>query len=403
VTEFWRFTKGSALLVSRGSTAYMVWVGLLVVIIVIGLAAYANQLQNGLITAHMRDPLSWGFYIGNFTFLVGVAAAAVVLVIPAYVYRWGPIREVVLLGEILAVSAVIMCVLFVTVDVGRPERLWHLFPVVGNPNFPYSLLVWDILVLNAYFVVNYLVVTYFVFMSYTGRSYKPGFILPIVFLSIPMAISIHTVTAFLFVGLKSRPFWNEAILAPRFLASAFCSGPALLVLIFQVLRKVAPIDISDAALRKIGELLAYAMAINLFLLGCEVFKEFYSHSHHVIHARFQWFDLPGGHGIARYSWFAFACNLVAFGIFVAPNLRNRLPVLSVGCVLAAAGVYIEKGLGLLLPGLTPSVLGEVYSYTPSLNELLVGAGIWGIGALSFTFMTKVVMAVSVGEFRLQRT
>ena len=403
LVEFWRFTKESLLLVSRGSGLYVAWVALLLLMIAAGVFGYSNQLRFGLITANVRDPVSWGFYIGNFTFLVGVAAAAVMLVIPAYVYRWGPIREVVLLGELLSVSAIIMCILFVTVDIGRPDRIWHMMPGLGTPNFPYSLLVWDVFVLSAYFVVNYFVVTYLSFMSYTGRRYNAAFIMPIIFLSIPMAISIHTVTAFLFLGLKSRPFWNDAILAPRFLASAFCSGPALLVLIFATIRKVRPIHISDSALQKIGELLAYAMGVNLFLLGCEVFKEFYSHSHHVIHAQFQWFGLPDGYGIAAYSWLALACNVIAFVIFIVPALRNRIPVLLVGCVLAGSGVYVEKGLGLLLPGLTPNTLGEVYRYDPSLNEVMVGAGVWGIGFLSFTFMAKVAVAITLGEFRLRRT
>jgi molybdopterin-containing oxidoreductase family membrane subunit len=400
IVQFWRFVHGSARVVARGSAGYYAWIALLGVMILVGLFAYANQFQYGLITTNMRDQISWGFYIGNFAFLVGVAAAAVILVIPAYVYQWGPIKEVVLLGEIMALSAIIMCMLFVAIDVGRPDRLWHLLPGIGNPHFPGSLLVWDILVLNAYFAINYFVVTYLVFKSYTGQRYNAAFIMPVIFLTIPLAVSIHTVTAFLFLGLKARPFWNSAILAPRFLASAFCSGPALLVLIFQVLRSVRPIHISDAALRKIGELLAYAMAANLFFLGAEVFRDFYpaSASAHTIHAEFQWFGLEE-HGIAGYSWFALVCNSIAFVIFLIPALRNRLRVLSVGCALAVVGVFTEKGLGLLLPGLTPDALGEVYRYAPSANEILVGVGVWGIGALCFTLMSKVAIAITLGEFR----
>lgn len=398
---FWRFVTGSAAVVSRGNRAYYTWLGVLAVVILAGAMAYFNQMSQGLIVSNMRDQLSWGFYIGNFAFLVGVAAAAVVLVIPAYVYEWGPIKEVVLLGELLAVAAIIMCILFVTVDVGRPERLWHLMPGLGTPNFPNSLLVWDILVLNSYFAVNYFVVTYLLYKSYRQERYNAKFIMPIIFLSIPLAICIHTVTAFLFMGLVARPFWHTAILAPRFLASAFCSGPALLLLIFQILRRVGKISISDVALRKIGELLAYAMAVNLFFLGAEVFKEFYFGSAHSIHAEFQWFGTHGRIDIAIYTWFALLCNFAAFVVFVVPMLRNRFLALNLGCLLAIAGVYIEKGLGLLLPGMTPDTLGEVYAYNPSLNEIVIGAGIWGIGALLFTLMAKVAMAINVGEFRAQ--
>ncbi len=399
---FWNFAVGSLRVVSHGGRGYFAWILLLLAMIGLGVFGYVNQLNYGLITSNMRDQVSWGFYIGNFAFLVGVAAAAVVLVIPAYVYEWGPIKEVVLLAELMAVAAIVMCMLFVTVDMGRPERVWHLAPGLGNPNFPYSLLVWDILVLTAYFLLNYFIVTYLLYKGYAGRPYSLGFILPVIFLSIPLAISIHTVTAFLFMGLKSRPFWHTSILAPRFLASAFCSGPALLLLIFQVTRRVGGISISNAALHKIGEFLAYAMAINLFFLGVEVFTEFYAMTAHGIHAQFQWFGIEHRADIAIYTWLALAFNSVALVIFMVPALRHRLGLLSVACVLAAIGVYIEKGMGLLLPGMTPDTLGEVYAYNPSLNEILVGVGIWGVGALLFTLMARVATAITVGELRYER-
>jgi len=396
---FGSFVTGSIREVLDGSRGYYAWILFLITVILIGCMAYGNQAVQGLITSHMRDQVSWGFYIGNLAFLVGVAAAAVVLVIPAYVYHWGPIREVVLIAELLSVAAIIMCILFVTVDVGRPLLIWHLLPLVGTPNFPFSLLIWDILVLNGYFLINYFIVTYLLFMAYTGRKYNAAFIMPVIFLSIPMAIAIHTVTAMLFIGVSSRAFWHTAILAPRFLSSAFCSGPALLLLIFQILRRVGKIKISDAALFKIGELLAYAMAANLFFLGVEVFTEFYGGTAHSVHARFQWFGIHGRTDIAVYTWLALACNSLALLGFMIPALRQRLRILNVACVLAVGGVFIEKGMGLLLPGMTPDALGEVYAYNPSLNELLVAAGIWGIGALLFTLMAKVAMAVTVGKLR----
>ena len=402
-SPFRNFVVSSALLVIRGGRGYYAWIGFLGGLIALGVHAYLGQLSHGLIVSNMRDQVSWGFYIGNFAYLVGVAAAAVVLVIPAYVYDWGPLKQVVLLGELMAIAAIIMCILFVTVDVGRPERLWHLLPALGNPNFPYSLLVWDILVLNAYFLLNLFIVSYLLFMAFTGRKYNAGFILPLIFLSIPLAISIHTVTAFLFMGLKARPFWHTAILAPRFLASAFCSGPALLLLIFGVLRRLGRISISNEALYKIGELLAYAMAINLFFLATEVFTDFYSPSAEVVHAEFQWFGIHAAAttGIAKYSWLALAFNSAAFLVFMVPLLRRRLRLLYAACVLAASGVFIEKGMGLVLPGMTPDMLGEVYAYAPSLNEVWVALGIWGVGALAFTLMAKIAMAIDVGELRYE--
>jgi molybdopterin-containing oxidoreductase family membrane subunit len=397
LTLFRRFIFDSINVVCRGSRGYYAWLLVLFLLVAAGLFAYANQLNHGLITSNMRDQVSWGFYIGNFAFLVGVAAAAVVLVVPAYVYEWAPLREVVLIAEILSVAAIIMCILFVTVDIGRPDRLLHLAPGLGTPNFPHSMLVWDIGVLSAYFAINYFIVTYLVFKGYTGQKYNAGFILPLVFLSIPVAVGIHTVTAMLFMSLAARPFWHTAILAPRFLTSAFCSGPALMVIIFVVLRRAGQMKLRDEALFKIGELLAYAMSVNLFFVGVEVFTEFYSATSHTIHADFQWLGLEGHAGIAAYTWLALICNMLALTGFMIPALRRRLPVLLVACGLAVIGIYIEKGMGLLLPGMTPGVLGEVYAYEPSINELAVGAGIWGVGALFFTLMVRVALRVGRGS------
>jgi len=205
--------------VFQGDVRYYAWVAFLLTVIGFGVSAYLRQADQGLIVTAMRDQVSWGFYIANFTFLVGVAAAAVLLVIPAYLYNFKPIKEIVLFGEMLAIAAVVMCILFVVIDMGQPLRVWHLLPLVGTMNFPSSLLVWDVIVLNGYLLINVLLVLYALVRLAAGKEYKLALGLPLILLSIPWAISIHTVTAFLYNGLSARPFWNASILAPRFLRS----------------------------------------------------------------------------------------------------------------------------------------------------------------------------------------
>src|SRR6266545_2704762 len=222
------FLRGCALLVAKGHRAYYAWLGVLALFILTGLAGYTHQFGTGLIATNMRDQVSWAFYVGNFTFLVGVAAAAVLLVIPAYVYHWGPIKEVVILGELLAISAITMCLLFILVDMGRPDRFLHIMPFIGSPNWPRSMLTWDALVLNGYLALNLTVVVHILYKGYRGEHYNKKIIIPLVLASIPAAVSIHTVTAFLYNGMAARPYWNASILAPRFIASAFCSGPAVM-------------------------------------------------------------------------------------------------------------------------------------------------------------------------------
>ena len=400
VRAFTQFVVRGARTAVSGDRLYWAWVLALLALVVSGAAAYRQQLEVGLAVTAMRDQVSWGFYIGNFTFMVGVAAAAVVLVIPAYVYHWRPIHEIVIFGELLAVSSILMCLLFVTVDIGRPERFWHLIPPLGRLNFPRSILAWDMVVLNLYLLVNLTVVTHILFRAFRGRDYEKRLVIPLVLLSIPMAIGIHTVTAFLYNGLAARPYWNSSILAPQFLASAFSSGPAILLVVLQLLRRFTRYEIRDEAIWKIAELMAYAIFLNLFLHGAEAFKEYYSNTEHLLYTRY-WFQGIGEHRtLVPYAWTAVGLNLAALGLFIVPAARRNVVLMNLGCLATYAGCYIEKGMGLIIPGFTPDTLGEIYQYSPTLIELRVAAGVFAVGFLVFTLLLKVAVPVLLGELRL---
>jgi len=393
------FLRGCARLVARGNRAYFAWLGLLAAAILVGVVAYVHQFRVGLIATNMRDQVSWAFYVGNFTFLVGVAAAAVLLVIPAYVYHWGPIKEVVILGELLAISAITMCLLFILVDMGRPDRFLHILPLLGSPNWPSSMLTWDAMVLNGYLALNLVVVLHILYKAYHGRPYNKRLILPLVLASIPGAISIHTVTAFLYNGMAARPYWNASILAPRFIASALCSGPAVMIILFQVLRRTNRIDIKDEAIFKVAELMSYAMAVNLFLLGAEVFKEYYSATDHLLFTQYLWSGIGEHKALVPFAWLALACSVVAFLLFLVPRTRRNYLTLNAGCILIWVGVYIEKGMGLVIPGMTPDTLGEIYEYTPTATEWSIAAGVFGVGFLVFTMLVKIAVPIMTGTFQ----
>ena len=398
--KVWAFVKGCFILLRRGSRLYYAWIYLLLGLVAVGVLAYANQLYGGLITTAMRDQVSWGFYIANFTFMVGVAAAAVLLVIPAYVYQWKPIKEIAILGELVAVSAMVMCLLFVTVDLGRPDRFWHLIPKIGILNFPQSLLAWDVVVLNTYLVLNFSIAGYMLYSYYYKRQPNMKYVTPLLLFSIPAAISIHTVTAFLYNGLSARPFWNASILAPRFLASAFCSGPAGMILMFQVIRKWTKFRITDEAIFKIAELIAYAMFLNLFLLGAEIFKEYYSDTAHLAPMKYLYQGLEGHSDLVSWIWTATLFNLTAFFLFLIPQTRENHITLNIGCVLIFIGVYIEKGMGLVVPGFVPDVLGDFYEYSPTSTEILVTLGIWATGLLVYTMLLRIAIPIMNGDFHV---
>lgn len=536
-----------------GDWRYYTWMGGLTAICLLGLNAYAKQFVHGLAVTGMSDEVSWGVYIANFTFLVGVAAAAVMMVIPVYIYNNEELHDLVIFGELLAVAAIIMCLAFVTVDLGRPDRFWHLIPGIGQFNFPASMLSWDVIVLNGYLVLNVHICGYLLYCRYQGRKPAKWFYIPFVFIAIVWAVSIHTVTAFLYVGLGGRPFWNSAIVGPRFLASAFTAGPALIILALQVVRRVTatasaaevarrvgnasptpgrpatladldllarhlpelasvspqmrqdalagakvlelatgdvllrqgekdhtaffvlegrvvvkreesgrlritrsggpgeqfgeisalagaerlatafaeeptrvlrlPADslrklmktpalnkvirsrmterlmITDRALLMLRSIVQVSMLINVFLLVNEVFKEFYSGNLHVASAKYLFVGLHGHHALVPWIWTAIAFNLVAMVLLVLP-LSRSLKWLNVTCVLAIVGIWIEKGMGLVIPGFIPTPLGAMVEYRPSLNETLVCFGIWAFGLLCYTVFLR--MAVPILQGRLTK-
>lgn len=388
-----------------GNAAYYAWMILLTILAVIGGNAYVSQLVDGMATTGMTDQVSWGAYIANFTFLVGVAASSVMLVIPAYVFRMKALRNVALLGQLLAISAILMALLFVAVDLGRPDRFWHMIPGIGKYNFPESLLAWDVISLNGYLLLNLHICGYLLYVKYRGEDATRLFYVPIVFVSIAWAISVLMVEAFLYAGLAGRPFWNSAVVAPRFLVSAFVSGPAIVILALQVIRRVTAYVAKDEAIQLLRRIVTVSLLLNMFLLASEMFTEFYSGTLHNAGARYLFLGLEhNGHVsnmLVPWIWSAIAMEIVALMILLTPASRHIL-ALNIACVMSVIGIWIEKGMGLLIPGFVPSPLGDVQEYLPSVNETLICIGIWAFGGLVYSWSLHLAIPILTGRFRKEQ-
>jgi len=379
----------------KGGWRYHAWLAALFVMMLFGLNAYCRQFVHGLGTTGMTDQVSWGMYIANFTFLVGVAASAVMLVIPVYIYKRKELHHLVVFGELLAVAAIIMCLLFIVADLGRPDQMHHM---ALRFNFPLSVLTWDVIALNGYLLLNLYIPGYMIYCAYKGRQPTKKFIVPFVFISIFWALSIHTVTAFLYSGLGSRPFWNSAVLAPRFLASAFAAGPALLILTLQVIRKRVDWKVEHQSLMTLRSIVIVTMFINLFLLGSEMFTEFYTRSAHVASAEYLFFGLHGNNALVPWIWTGIGLNVLATVLLLTPASKGRNPmILNIACVMLFVGIWIEKGMGLIVPGFIPSPLGEIVEYMPTLNETLICLGIWAAGIFIYSILVRISAPVIAGQ------
>ena len=396
-----RFIFACARYVGQGSRLYRAWLGVLVVFLIPGVVAWLYQFEHGLVVTGMSDQVSWGAYIANFTYLVGIAAAAVMLVIPAYVFHNHAAQRVVLIGEALAVAACVMALLFVAADLGRPERFWHLIPVWGQMNWPRSMMSWDVVVLNGYLAINLLLPLYLLYRIYRGRLEHPPWFEWAIGLAILWAISLHTVTAFLFSSNVGREFWHSALLGPRFLASAFSAGPAFILLTFAVIDRITPFHVPGEVMRLLSLIVAGALQVNLFMLFAEGFTELYAPTESSV--SFQYLLLGHQEHSNLVPWMAAALSmeLVAVTILTLAPLRNHKGLMFLAAGLCAIGVWIEKGMGLIVPGFVPTPLGEFLEYGPTLVELAISFSIWAFGALVFSVLVRPILGIEEGALREQ--
>ncbi|MBS3756068.1 MAG: polysulfide reductase NrfD [Desulfobacterales bacterium] len=373
----------------RGSKKYWTWLLALAVLIAIGFFFYLRQLYFGLGITGMSRDVTWGFYIAQFTFLVGVAASAVMLVLPYYLHDYKTFGKITVIGEFLAVSSVLMCMLFIIVDLGQPMRLLN---VIFYPT-PNSMLFWDMIVLNGYLFLNILIGWNVLDAERNGVA-PEKWIKPLIYISIPWAISIHTVTAFLYCGLPGRGFWLTAILAPRFLASAFAAGPAFLILLAFIIRKFTNFDAGTKAIQTLAKIVAYATLANLFFFLCEVFVAAYSQiPEHTAHLEYLFFGLHGHGALVPWMWTSIALVVAAIILLIIPQARQNETTLGFACVFVFVGIWIDKGLGMISGGFIPNPLHEITEYVPTVPEVLITIGVYAVGFLVLTVLYKVVTGV----------
>jgi len=372
-----------------GSNRYWGWIAVLLAFMAAGALSYVQQYNYGLGLTGMSRDVSWGIYIAQFTFLVGVAASGVMVVLPYYLHNYKTFGKITILGEFLAVAAVSMCLLFILADLGQPMRALN---VLLHPT-PNSILFWDMIVLNVYLFLN-IFVGWVVLTAEKKEVAPPKWIKPFIYISIPWAVSIHTVTAFLYAGLPGRHFWLTAILAPRFLASAFAGGPALLILLCLIIKRVTKFDAGQEAIQKLVTIVTYAALINVFFVLLEFFTAYYSNIPGHMHTLdYLFFGLHGQGQLVPWMQVSTIFGIAAIVMFLVPATRKREDTLAIACVLLFISLWIDKGIGLVIGGFVPSPLEEITAYHPSFQEIMITLGVWATGFFILTVLFKIALAV----------
>ena len=376
-------------LIKERNNSFYGWLFFLLVLIGIGMGAYIYQLIEGLTVTGMSRDISWGLYIGQFTFFVGVAASAVMLVLPYYLHNVKEFGRITVVGEFLAIGSVIMCMLFILVDMGMPMRVLNmiLHPTPTSPMF------WDMVVLSGYLLLN-LFIGWNVLEAESKGVHPPKWVKVLIYISIPWAVSIHTVTAFLYSGLPGRHYWLTALIAPKFLASAFATGPALLIIICFLLKKFAGFDAGKEAIRKLSLIVTYSMCITIFMVAVEFFTAFYSQVPGLMATlQYLFAGLHGHSGFVPFMWVFAILSVVALVLLIPKKTREKESTLLIGCISVFISMWIEKGLSFVIGGLVENPLGRITEYTPGLAEILIIVGIWAIGAFIVSVLYKIVVSV----------
>lgn len=378
----------------KGNNYYWMWLAFLGFIVAIGGICYLRQYFYGLGMTGMSRDVSWGIYIAQFTFLVGVAAGGVMLVLPYYIHNFKAFGRITILGEFLAIPALLMCMMFIMADLGQPLRALN---VMLHPT-PNSMMFWDMCVLMGYLFLNILC-GWVILTAERKQVAPPKWIYFFIYVSIPFAISIHTVTAMLYCGLPGRHFWLSAIIAPRFLASAFAAGPCLIVVMALILKRVANFDAGKEAIDKMVTIIIYAAIANMFFLALEFFVGYYSqipgHTHTL---EYLFFGLEHhGHvynNLVPFMWAFLILFVIGIALISYPRTRRDNDLwLGVGCASIFIAFWLDKGVGFVIGGFVPTPTEEITEYYPHLNELLITAGIWAAGFFVLTILYKIAIGV----------
>ena len=385
--------------VLKGGGKFYAWMGFLSLLIVGMVYVYFLQNTEGLIVTGMTSQIHDGLYFANLVFLVGVAAGAVTIVFPAYAYHHEGMHKVAVLGEMLAITAVIMVMMFVFAHMGRPDRLWHMIPIIGIYNFPHSILGWDVLVLNGYLFLNFICGFYYLWCKYTGNPINKKWFIPLVWVAIVWALSIHTVTAFLISTMPSRPMWHHSMMPIRFITTAFAAGPALIILIFLIIRNNTKFWVDDSVIKLLTTIVTWCLGIAIFLTMSEVVVELYARTEHANGLYYLMFGLHGLTALVPWFWSSVFLMVASFILFLIPSFRNDFKKLPIACVMAFAGIWIEKGMGLIVPGFIPTPIGEVTEYSPTFVEVLLTLGIWAFGFFILTILLKGAIGILLGDIK----
>ncbi|MEK7718192.1 MAG: NrfD/PsrC family molybdoenzyme membrane anchor subunit [Bacteroidota bacterium] len=409
---------------NRTSSSFRIWIGFLLLLIGIAGFMYIRQIRYGLGTTDMRDIASWGLYIADFVFLIAVSlvGSLITAILKLSDVKW--VTPLTRISEIIAVAALISALLIIVVDMGRPDRLWHIF-VFGRLQSP---IIWDILVVNTYLVLSllllYLPLIPDIALLRRHMGHKPKWqqkmyqilslgwqgtdeqfrilslsLNALMVIIIPVALSIHTVTSWLFAS-TLRPGWDSTIFGPYFVAGAFMVGAAAVIVTMYIIREAYKFKdyITDQHFNLMGKLLVLTSLIYLYFNLNEFLVPAYKmksgESAHILGL------LVGDY--AFLFWMVQIVGMIApIFLMIFKPFRKPVPLFIIS-ILVVIGAFLKRFLivapTLLHPFLPVQNYPDSYRhYNPTFSEMIITTGsIAGI-ALIISLFIKLFPIIPISE------
>jgi Fe-S-cluster-containing dehydrogenase component/Ni/Fe-hydrogenase subunit HybB-like protein len=418
----WRERLVARVLAPLASTnrRYYAWVACLLIVIGWALYAYAWQLKDGLVVTGMRDRISWGLYIASFVFFIGISHAGTLLSAILRVTRAHWQMSITRMAEFITVVALSCAALFPFVDMGRPDRVLHLV-LYGRWQSP---LLWDIFAITTY-LTGSLIYLYLPLipdlalcrdrLGATVPRWKRAFFITaalgwqgtapqrkaleramtvMMWVIIPVAVSVHTVVSWIFAMTLRDPF-DSTLFGAFFVAGAIYSGVAAIIVLMAVLRRLMHLEeyITKTQFVNLGYLLAamamimaYANLSEYVTTGYKMKEGIWFHIQQLTVGPFAgpfWFYILGG-------------ILLPLLLVIFPKTRNIKGIVT-AAVLVLVAMWFERYIIVVAGFRVPLMAYPPANYWPSWVEWSILAGAFALFALLITLFAKLFPVVSVWE------
>ena len=362
----------------------------------VGIGCWVFQQIAGLGITGMNNSNSWGLYITCFMFFVGLSAGGLIVASSAHVFGIESFKRISMPAVIVSTACICVAGMFVLVDLGGIQRIWRI--IVGlNVTSP---LAWDMIVITCYLAINILDLVWM-------RKGDEEKVRKLSYVALPVAILVHSVTAWIF-GLEiAKEGWYSAIMAPIFVASAMDSGLALLLCVLSGLKKAGKVDVDDALFGNLARLLAVFIAVDAFFIGCELLTMGYPGADGArtlaimavgATAPAFWFEIVGG-------------LLIPFILLASAKRRQNTGVVLAASALVILGVLCKRVWLLFTSFAVPNIQGaggitlgtsaaqqpfaNIWTlggtYLPTAPEAFVALGVICLGCLIFMVLSEKLL------------